>query len=132
MNYFINDDHFSHTFPHSYHKEPFLLEKLLFRLSKKWIAGYTIDDALSYALTANERGLGCIINYLGEDLKNQDSIKKTVTEYKKLIKKMIESGIEGSISIKPTQIGLSVNMTFCLDHLLEITSIAKKTIFLSG
>ena len=39
---------------------------------------------------------------------------------------MIESGIEGSISIKPTQIGLSVNMTFCLDHLLEITSIAKK------
>jgi len=132
MNYFINDDHFSHKFPHSYRKEPFLLEKLLFRLSKKWIAGYTIDDALSYALIANERGLGCIINYLGEDLKNQDSVKKTVTEYKKLIKKMIESGIEGSISIKPTQIGLSVNMTFCLDHLLEITSIAKKTIFLSG
>src|ERR687897_329266 len=126
MNYFINDDHFSHKFPHSYHKEPFLLEKLLFRLSKKWIAGYNIDDALSYALNANERGLGCIINYLGEDLKNQDSVKKTVIEYKKLIKKMIESGIEGSISIKPTQIGLSLDMNLCLDHFLEITSIAKK------
>lgn len=126
MNYFINDDHFSHKFPHSYHKEPFLLEKLLFRLSKKWIAGYNIDDALSYALNANKRGLGCIINYLGEDLKNQDSVKKTVIEYKKLIKKTIESGIEGSISIKPTQIGLSLDMNLCLDHLLEITSIAKK------
>jgi proline dehydrogenase len=39
---------------------------------------------------------------------------------------MKESGMEGSISIKPTQIGLSLDMNFCLDNLLEITFIAKK------
>jgi proline dehydrogenase len=126
MNYFINDDNVPNKFPQSSQKEHSLLEKLLFRLSKKWIAGYNIDDALSYALNANEKGLCCIINYLGEELKNQDRIKKTVIEYKNLIKKMKESGIEGSISIKPTQIGLSLDMNFCLDNLLEITFIAKK------
>jgi proline dehydrogenase len=126
MNFFINDDTFHNNFPHSYNKEPLLLEKLLFRLSKKWIAGYNMEDVLNYALNANERGLKCIINYLGEDLKNKDIVNKTVIEYKNLVKKMKERGIEGSISIKPTQIGLSLNMNFCLDQLLEITSIAKK------
>jgi len=126
MNFFIDDDHFSNKFPHSYHKEPFLLEKLLFTLSKKWIAGYNIDTALDYALGANKRGLKCIINYLGEDLKNAEMVKNTVIEYKNLIKKMKVCGIEGSISIKPTQIGLSLDMNFCLDQLLELTSIAKK------
>src|SRR5215208_2827945 len=77
MNYFINDDHIPNKFPQSSQKKPSLLEKLLFRLSKKWIAGYNIEDALSYALNANEKGLCCIINYLGEELKNQDRIKKT-------------------------------------------------------
>ncbi len=126
MNYFINDDHLSNKVPQSYQKEPFLLEKLLFKLSKKWIAGYNIDDALRYALNANEKGLRCIINYLGEDLKNQDSIKKTVVEYKNLVIKMKDRGIKGSISIKPTQIGLSLDMNVCLDNLLEIIFIAKK------
>ena len=126
MNFSIDDDPFSNKYPHSYQREPFLLEKLLFTLSKKWIAGYDIDAALKYALDANKRGLKCIINYLGEDLKNVEMVKNTVLEYKNLIKNMKVCGIEGSISIKPTQIGLSLDMNFCLGQLLEITSIAKK------
>ena len=97
MNFFINDDTSYNNFPYSYNKEPLLLEKLLFRLSKKWIAGYNIEDVLNYAMNANERGLKCIINYLGEDLKNKDIVKKTVIEYKNLVKKIKERGIQGSI-----------------------------------
>lgn len=126
MNFFTHDDNFYNKFPYSYHKEPFLLEKLLFRLSKKWIAGYSMDDAINYALDAKERGLNTIINYLGEDLKNKEIVKQTIIEYKNLVKKMKERGIAGSISIKPTQIGLSLNMDYCLGQLLEIISIAKK------
>ena len=112
MNFFFKDNYFYNKFSYSYHNEPFLIEKLLFRLSKKWIAGYSIDDALNYALNANERGLKCIINYLGEDLKNAEMVKKTVIEYKNLINKMKVRGIEGSISIKPSQIGLSLDVEF--------------------
>jgi proline dehydrogenase len=63
---------------------------------------------------------------LRRGLKNAEMVKNTVIEYKNLIKKMKVCGIEGSISIKPTQIGLSLDMNFCLDQLLELTSIAKK------
>ena len=123
---YINKENPFPNLLHSHHTTPFLLEKLLFKLSKKWIAGYTIDDALSYALNANERGLKCIINYLGENFKNPEIVKNTVLEYKNLINKMRFKNIQGSVSIKPTQIGLSIDSNFCLNHLLEIISIAKK------
>jgi len=114
------------TLPFSYSTSPFLLEKFLFKISKKWIAGYNIDEALTCAFNANNKGLKCIINYLGEDLKDPQIVKDTVTEYKDLITKMKSKNIKGSISIKPTQIGLSIDVDNCLNHLLEIISIAKK------
>ena len=125
MDYFNKENPFSNL-PHSHHTTPFLLEKLLFKLSKKWIAGYTIDDVLSCSLKANERGLKCIINYLGENFKNPEIVKNTVLEYKNLINKMRIRNIQGSVSIKPTQIGLSIDINFCLNHLLEIISVANK------
>ena len=101
----------------SHHSNSFLFEKLLFKLSKKWIAGYNIDDVLNYALKANERGIKSIINYLGEDFKNENYVKNTVIEYKNLIDKMRIANIQGSISIKPTQIGLSIDTDFCSNSL---------------
>ncbi|HET8857495.1 MAG TPA: proline dehydrogenase family protein [Nitrososphaeraceae archaeon] len=126
MDYFNKINPFSELLPHSHFNTPFLLEKLLFKMSKKWIAGYNIDDALSYGLTANKRGLKCIINYLGEDFKNPEIVKNTVREYSKLINKMSSKNVLGSVSIKPTQIGLSIDFTYCLNNLLEIISVAKK------
>ena len=125
MDYFNKKNPFSELLPHSHFNTPFLLEKLLFKMSKKWIAGYNIDDALSYGLTANKRGLKCIINYLGEDFKNPEIVKNTVREYSNLINKMSSKTVLGSVSIKPTQIGLSIDFTYCLNNLLEIISIAK-------
>jgi proline dehydrogenase len=126
MDYFNKINLFSEFLLHSHSNTPFLLEKLLFKLSKKWIAGYNIDDALSYAINANERGLKCIINYLGEDLKKPEIVKNTVIEYSKLINTMRSKNVLGSVSIKPTQIGLSIDFNYCLNNLLEIISIAKK------
>ena len=110
----------------SHNSNSFLFEKLLFKLSKKWIAGYNIDDALNYALNANERGIKSIINYLGEDFKNENYVKKTVKEYKNLIDRIRIANIQGSISIKLTQIGLSIDTNFCSNQLMEIISCAKK------
>ena len=110
----------------SHNSNSFLFEKLLFKLSKKWIAGYNIDDALNYALNANERGIKSIINYLGEDFKNENYVKKTVIEYKNLIDRIRMANIQGSLSIKLTQIGLSIDTNFCSNQLMEIISCAKK------
>ena len=43
-----------------------LMEKFLFKIAKKWIAGDTIDDALLSAKNAYQMGRHTIINKLGE------------------------------------------------------------------
>ena len=78
MDYFNKINPFSELLPHSHYNTPFLLEKLLFKMSKKWIAGYNIDDALNCGLTANKRGLKCIINFLGEDFKNPEKYSNRI------------------------------------------------------
>lgn len=103
-----------------------LIEKVLFRVAKQWIAGDTIDDALSSAKYAYKNGRHAIINKLGEYHKSKSQIKKTVLEYQKITDSFREWKIRGAISIKPTQIGLSISQKECLRNLTTIVEIAKK------
>ena len=58
-----------------------LLERLLFRVAKKWVAGSSAEEALTAARNTNARGMGAILNFLGEDAKDSEQIESTVSEY---------------------------------------------------
>ena len=62
-----------------------LMEKVLFKVAKQWIAGDTIDDALSAAKDAYRNKRHAIINKLGEYHKSKNPIQKTISEYQKII-----------------------------------------------
>ena len=102
-----------------------LMEKVLFRVAKQWIAGDTIDDALNSAMYAYKNGRHAIINKLGEYHKSKNQIKKTVLEYQKITESFREWKIRGAISVKPTQIGLSISQKECLRNLTTIIDFAK-------
>ncbi len=57
------------------------MEKVLFKVAKQWIAGDTIDDALSSAKDAYKNGRHAIINKLGEYHTSKKQIRKTLQEY---------------------------------------------------
>ena len=61
---------------HSKTNDPAMLERLLFGISKRWIAGYTAKDAISAARKSNELGMSVILNYLGEENLEQPSDQK--------------------------------------------------------
>jgi len=60
---------------------PAMLERLLFGISKRWIAGYAAKDAISAARKSNELGMSVILNYLGEENLENLLIRKSVSEY---------------------------------------------------
>ena len=91
-----------------------LLERLLFRVAKKWVAGSSTEEALAAARNANARGMGAILNFLGEDTKDSKQIESTVSEYLSLIRMLGSSGVKGCISAKPTQLGLAIDYELCL------------------
>src|SRR5438445_5062523 len=107
----------SHSQSHNY----LLMEPLLLRLVKKWAAGDDMEDALIAAKSCNMKGQKAILNYLGEDYTYEERINRTIKEYSILLERLYLSQIEGCISVKPSQLGLSVSYELCLKNLRALT-----------
>lgn len=76
--------------------------------AKRWIAGKDMETALAKAKEANAKGLGTILNYLGEDVKDPAVAESHFEEYVKLQRAIGAAGIDGCVSVKLTQFGLGV------------------------
>jgi len=112
---------------HSHNYDPVLLERLLFKVSKRWIAGYSNNDAMIEAKKSNHNGMSAILNYLGEGYVEKSQIDRSVTEYITLLDLLKSNDVRGSISVKPTQIGLSVGYDKCLENFRKISEKAKQS-----
>ena len=99
---------------------PGLTERLLYRVAKRWIAGYSLEDAIKVAHDANNRKLRAILNRLGEHTPDEKLIQSYNEEYIKLLDRIRAEKIEGTISVKPSQIGLAANPTLYNSNLLRI------------
>jgi proline dehydrogenase len=94
-------------------------------MAKKWSAGINMEYALLAAKDCNVKGYNAILNYLGEDFTDQERISQTVREYSTLLERMRCNEIKGCISIKPSQLGLSVGYDLCLKNMKVIIASAK-------
>lgn len=97
-----------------------LTERLFYRIAKRWIAGYTIDDAVKSAEDANSRKILAIINRLGEHTPDRKMIDAYTDEYLRLIDIIHADNIQGTISVKPSQLGLALEAPMFNDLLLKI------------
>jgi len=97
--------------------ESTLIEKILFKIAKQWIAGDTMEDALKSARQANRNGMGAILNKLGEHVTSKQKVNQTVLDYLTLVSNLRRSKITGGLSIKPTQAGLAISAKECLGNL---------------
>lgn len=101
------------------------MEKILFKIAKQWIAGETKDNALFAAKDAYKNGRHAIINKLGEYHTSKNQIRKTVNDYQSIVSSFRRWKIRGAISVKPTQVGLSISQKECFRNLQKIISSAR-------
>ena len=102
-----------------------LMEKVLFKIAKHWIAGDTVDDALISAKNAYKSGRHAIINKLGEYHTSKKQINVSLEEYQKIVNSFRKWKIRGAISVKPTQIGLSISQKECYRNFEKIIQSAR-------
>jgi len=110
------------TATHSHSYNAGLMERLLFRVAKKWVAGYNMNKAIDAALDANSVGMSAILNFLGEETVDEKAVDQTVSEYLSLMELMREKNVRSCISAKPTQLGLAINYDLCLQNLRRLAS----------
>jgi proline dehydrogenase len=114
------------TTSYSHNYDPSLMEQLLFRVAKKWIAGYSADNAIAAALDTNSRhGMSVILNFLGEDTTDVKMVDQTVREYLLLMDLMHTRKVHGCVSVKPTQLGLAIDYNMCLQNFSRLAARAR-------
>lgn len=103
-----------------------LKELTLLRLAKHWISGVDLDSALEDAKKANSRGMGVIVNFLGEEITDPATAESHAGEYLRLQQRMSENGIRGFASVKLTQLGLGADDAGAVERLERIAANSEK------
>jgi proline dehydrogenase len=111
------------SYSHSYNAS--LMERLLFRVAKRWVAGYNAYKAIDVALDTNSHGISAILNFLGEDTTDSKLVDMTVNEYLLLMDLMHSRKVQGCVSIKPTQLGLTIDHNMCLQNFSRLAARAR-------
>ena len=103
-----------------------ITERLFCRIAKRWIAGYTLQDAIDAARNASERKTHAILNRLGEHTPDRKLIQQYVEEYMKLLETIQSENLQATISVKPSQIGLAAEISLYKGNLLKIIARAEE------
>ena len=106
---------------------PGIAERLLFRVAKRWIAGYAMEDAIQAARDVNYRKIHPIINRLGEHTPDQKLIEEYTEEYFRIIDQLESEHMEATISVKPSQIGLASDTQLFRRNLTKILQRAEES-----
>jgi len=79
------------------------------RVSRRFVAGTTIEDALAATQAMNRLGLSVSVDNLGENVTNADEARHSAQLYHRLLDRMSEQGLDANVSLKLTHMGLDVD-----------------------
>jgi proline dehydrogenase len=85
------------------------------RLSRRFVAGTTVEDALTATRAMNQLGLSVSIDNLGENVTNKDEARHSAQLYHQLLDRISEQGLEANVSLKLTHMGLDVDEAMALE-----------------
>lgn len=92
--------------------------------ARRFIAGETVDEAIAAARTIQNAGLLVTLDFLGESVASAAAADAATRAYLGVIEKIAASGVERNVSLKLTQLGLTVDRATCVDNLRRILDAA--------
>lgn len=78
-------------------------------LAKRFVAGDTLDDAVAVGKELNQRGFLLSLDLLGEEVHDEASARGALAEYLACLDRIESDGLDANISVKLTQLGLSID-----------------------
>lgn len=82
-------------------------------VSSRFIAGKSLDDALSVCRRIRGEGITATLDYLGENVKSLDEAAACRDMYIRALRALHEAGLEPNVSLKLTQFGIDFSLEAC-------------------
>jgi proline dehydrogenase len=90
------------------------------RTAHRFVAGEKLDEALAVAAGLNSRGIGGILDLLGEGVTDLAGALHAVEQYEEAVEAIADRALDAGISIKLSQLGQTVDRDACTTHLDRI------------
>jgi proline dehydrogenase len=88
--------------------------------ARRFIAGETVEEAVSAARAIEARGLLQTLDYLGESVTSLAEAAAATRDYLRVAEAITKAGIIRNLSLKLTQLGLDVDRATAVDNLRRI------------
>lgn len=93
---------------------------LVRRSVSRFMPGERLEDALLAADELDAEGIHSILTRLGENVASLDEARAVADHYLTLIDAVAARRLKGCASVKPSQLGLDLDDTVCLEHLVRV------------
>lgn len=94
------------------------------QVTRRFIAGENIDDAIAAILELNRAGVTATFDHLGESTTSRAEAESDVREYLRVLDRIDATGVNSNISVKLTQLGLDIDEDYCLQNTRRIVEAA--------
>lgn len=92
---------------------PFIPRALIQKISRRYIAGDTLSEALVLVKQLNAKGFSVTLDVLGETVSSLEQAEATADGYIKLLDAIQTHELRANISIKPSALGLLLDVQQC-------------------
>ncbi|CAN5909581.1 MAG: proline dehydrogenase family protein [Gemmatimonadetes bacterium] len=95
-------------------------------LAERFVAGESIAEAIQAARVLNEQGFTVSLDYLGESVSRREQAEADAATIVRILEQLESEGIDGNVSVKPTQLGLEIDEEFCRQNVRRVLDRARE------
>jgi proline dehydrogenase len=92
------------------------------RLATRFVAGESLDQALSVARDLNREGITVTLDHLGESVNSLDEAAAARDVYLRTLDAIQPSGVQGNVSLKLTQFGIDLSAEQCRSNVERLVA----------
>ena len=95
-------------------------------LARRFVAGESLDEAVEASRRLNSAGFAVSLDHLGEEVHDRASALEATKEYLESLDRIAVESLDSNISIKPTQLGLTIDEALAMVSIDRLAERAKE------
>jgi proline dehydrogenase len=102
--------------------DPIARHGMKYGFAKRFVAGESLEEALTASKDLCSQGRNVSLNHLGENVTSEAAAREVCAGYIHMVEELHAKNLSGNISIKLTQLGLDIDKELCRSMAREIAA----------
>jgi proline dehydrogenase len=95
------------------------------KLSRRFVAGETVEDAIAASREMNRLGIRVSLDYLGENTTNPKEARQATEHALEILSAIVREKLDANISVKLTSMGQNIDRETCLENIRRVIAQAE-------